>query len=312
MKRAVRFWDRAETRVSALASASGSRPHARALRFRPRHESLPLRLGLTLLAGLHFCPRAGRAHPRANRCPHAPDARGLEDPDRVCLRGRYLDRSENRRHRRCNSSSPRGPEHIPALFARWHPARLQRQLRWQHRCLRHARGRRRTAPHHAPRRERPPARLVSRRQVADFLVPHDELHGARVPAFQGLRPGRPAGKVTGGLRRVRRDFAGWPNTRFHSDHDRFLDVETLPRRHGGGHLAVRPGQEDGRKRNAQRRQRHAADVARQYALFSLGPRRARARQHLGLRHANQTDPPGDALRGIRRAFPEHRAGRHRL
>ena len=243
-----------------------------------------------------------RRRERADRRAHVPAANGVASANRLCLRGRYLDRVEERRHgHAAQLAAGRGV--VPAFFARRDEDRLQRRLRRQHRRLRRQCERRRAgAPHLSPD-GRPRDWLASRRQARAVCLEPRERPAAIQPVLSRRTRWRAAGEAAGALRRIRRDRPKRHGLRLHADVAGLPHVEALSRRLGAGPVAlqsqdVRVAQPDERSR-----QRRAADVAREHDLLRVGSRRHRAQQHLGARRRLWQDAAGHAVLGLRSDVP---------
>ena len=151
-----------------------------------------------------------------------------------------------------------------ATFAGWHAGRLHRTLRGEHRCLRRAGGRRSSA-----------ARLHAGRKIGALLLASRGLHGTLHPTVQRAGDRRLSHEAAdpecdqGGHR------AGWPDDRVRPAPRSLRAMETLPRRHGVAHPAVRCGHPGGEASAPARGsvQRHRPDVGGGRALLPVGPRR---------------------------------------
>ena len=145
-----------------------------------------------------------------------------------------------------------------------------------------------------------------------FAIADDERQRPLQPALQALGRGRPAGEAAGALRRVRRDLPRrrrrWPTCR-------------TARTSAPGSATAAAWAPDiwlfdlathASKTSRTTPPTTASRCGTADALLPLRPRRQQARQHLGLRHRDRQDPPGDDVRRVRRALPVDRPLRHRV
>ena len=260
-------------------------------------------------------PRCNAGSGSSPQCPglrpDVPRTGRLGHQHRLRLCRRPLGRPEDRRHGVAGHDAPRRGE-LPALLARREQDRLHRQLRRQPGRVRDPGPGRRAGARDAPPDARPAGGLVSRRALA----PRRDLDGERPPALRPVLQGpgdrRPAGEAPGALRRVRRDLARRPHARLPADEPGLPDLEALPRRVEGRHLAVRPADLRVGERHARFDERCAADVARPHAVLHLRPGFVGAQQRLGVRPRHEAVPRGHALHRLRHHLPGRRPRRHRL
>jgi hypothetical protein len=263
-----------------------------ALSNRPgRSEPVPVRR--------HRVRRGGRAHAALPGC--------VRDPHRLRLRRRHLGGGQGRRHRPAPELAPRRGA-LPALLARRRPARIQRQLRRQHRRLCRRRVRWHAAAGDLRPEPGPAARLEPRRLATPVRVAAGQRHPRHQPALPRAGLGRPPGAPAHGLRRVRRPLTGRAPHRLLYQGPRLPRLEALPRRHRPRHLALRPRDPGVAQPDGERRQRRLPDVARRHALLPVRPRPRAALQHLGAGHFERRAPAGHQLRGLRTSSSRPAAG----
>ena len=203
------------------------------------------------------------------------------DPDRLRVRGRHLDRAEDRRRGHPAELTRRRGD-VPALLARRATIAYSANYDGNLDVYVVAATRRRAGAAHAPPDGRPRGRLASRRQArAVRLGPRE-----RAPALQPVLPGagnrRPAREAAGAVRRVRRVLGR------RRDASRTCRSRRTSARGSGTAAAGRPtsGCSTCKTMAASNITNDAAndapaDVARRHDLLPLGPRARRARRTSG-------------------------------
>ena len=179
--------------------------------------------------------------------------------------------------------TPPGEETFPRFSPDGVAARLQRQLRRQHRHLRRAVGGGLPDAGDPPPGSRPHARLVSRTASSLlFASGMDERQGPLQPALPGRRATaacpRSCPCPTASSARSPPTARRWPTCRSRATSAPGSATAAAWRPTSGCSTWRATRREEPHR---QRRQRRAADVARRHALLPLRPRRQQALQHLG-------------------------------
>ncbi len=169
--------------------------------------------------------------------------------------------------------------------------------------------------HAAPGRLRPPRPGLDARREED---PHPGEPDAVRAAGGALLPGGPLERGTRGAARDSRGRVGC-HLRSHGHEARLqrqesgvAALEALPWRPAAGRLALRPHPPHEPPDHHLLRHGRLPHVDRGPGVLRLGPGREPEAEHLGLRHPDRGDAPGDPPHGVRRPLAEPGRRRDRL